>query len=262
MIRILCVSTKGGVGKSSIAQQVAATYLLKREGAAHLVELDDQNQDSQWLKKSKIRTSQIVVDGDPKMAVLDVFENASGKSFVLDLGNQVADSAIEAMGRSKALSRFDLILVPVRDVGQDLINCERTINEIRRYEPSATVVMVCNGISVRRQSNLRVLYGRIFDYAEDAGIEVLVMPFIEGYGQSREFATTLLEVAADSEKLVELFHKKGVELEKADKIREARNCMAMVELINNAVDASGAIEKIHSQIDAILACNTAEAANG
>ncbi len=253
MIRILCVSSKGGVGKSSIAQQVAATYLLRREGAARLVELDDQNLDSQWLKKSKIETKQIVVDGDSSMAVLDVFEAMAGKSFVLDLGNQTAADAIAAMGMSKTLSRFDLILVPVRDVGQDLINCRRTIEEIRSHEPNANIAIVINGIAVSHPSRLKMLYGRIFDCAADANLPVLTFPFVVGYGQSREFEATLLEIVDESEKLIDFFHAKAVELDKAGKARDSRDCMCMVEIINIAIKTAPTIESLHSQIDELLA---------
>ncbi|PZR37949.1 MAG: hypothetical protein DI524_14590, partial [Ectopseudomonas oleovorans] len=90
MIRILCTSTKGGVGKSTIAQQVATTYLLDREGTGTLIELDDQNVDSRWMNSSKIESRQIIVDGDAGFAVLDLFEEFAGKSFVLDIGNQTA----------------------------------------------------------------------------------------------------------------------------------------------------------------------------
>lgn len=262
MIRILCVSSKGGVGKSSISQQVAATYLLRREGAARLVELDDQNLDSQWLKKSKIETKQIVVDGDASMAVLDVFEAMTAKSFVLDLGNQTAADAIASMGMSKTLSRFDLILVPVRDVGQDLINCRRTVEEIRGYEPDAKIAIVINGIAVTHPSRLKMLYGRIFDYAEDANLPALTFPYVVGYGQSREFEMTLLEIADEAPKLVTFFHSKAIEFDKADKPREARDCMCMVEIVNIATKTVPAIEGLHAQIDKLLDGEHQEAAHG
>lgn len=261
MKRFLCVSTKGGVGKSSISQQVAATYLLKRDGEARLVELDDQNLDSQWLTKSRIKTTQILVDGDPKMAILDVFEAMAGQSFVLDLGNQTADLAIDAMGRSRVLRRFDLIFVPVRDTGQDLINAEKTIAEIRSHEPNARIALVLNGIAVK-QSRLKMLYGKIFDFAEDANLPLLQMPFVDGYGQSREFETTLVEIADQADKLIDFFSEKSFDLDKAGKHRESRNCIAMTQLIDIAVEASAAITRIHTEIDGLLADKSEEIVNG
>jgi hypothetical protein len=252
MIRILSLSTKGGVGKSSLAQQVGATYLLKKEGAAILVELDDQNLDSQWLKKSKIETRQIEVDGDAKMAILDVFEAMTGKSFVLDVGNQTAEKAVEAMGRSRLLGRFDLILVPVRDVGQDLINCQRTIEEIRRYEPNAKIAMVLNGVVVRRASRLRMLYGRVFDYADEQGLPLLQMPFVEGYGQSREFEKTLFEIAGEADKLIDFFSTKAFEYDKAGKAKEGRDCLAMIEVVTIAVEAKEKVDEIHVAMEALI----------
>ncbi len=261
MKRFLCVSTKGGVGKSSISQQVAATYLLKREGEARLVELDDQNLDSQWLKKSKIKTTQILVDDDPKMAILDVFEAMAGKSFVLDLGNQAAEKALPAMGRSRVLRRFDLILVPVRDTGQDLINAERTVAEIRSFEPNAQIALVLNGIAVKK-NRLKMLYGEIFDFAEDAKLPLLQMPFVDGYGKSRSFETTLIEIADQAEKLIDFFSEKSFDLDKAGKHRESRNCIAMTQLIDIAVEASEEIQRIHSEIDSLIIKEEPEADHG
>ena len=109
-----------------------------------LIELDDQNFDSRWMKNSKIESRQIIVDSDAGFAVLDLFEEFAGKSFVLDIGNQTAEAALAAMGRNGLLGRFNLILVPVKDVGQDVENAKRTINKIREDEPSAKIVLVLN----------------------------------------------------------------------------------------------------------------------
>lgn len=252
MIRFLTISTKGGVGKSSIAQQLGCTYLLAKEGEALLVELDDQNQDSQWLTKSAIKTSLLTVDGDARMAVMSVFSTLAGKSFVLDIGNQTAEEAIGAMGGSGLFSKFDAIFVPVRDVGQDLINCIRTIEEIKKHDPAAKIVMVFNAVPVRHPKRLRMLYGKVFDYAEKNGVTLIRMPFVEGYGQSREFGKTLYEIAEDAAALKDLIERKYYDADVAGDEQGVLDCLAMGEVVSVATEARAAVEALHSEIEALL----------
>jgi len=253
MIRILCTSTKGGVGKSTIAQQVATTYLLDREGTGTLIELDDQNVDSRWMKSSKIESRQIVVDGDAGFAVLDLFEEFAGKSFVLDIGNQTAEAALAAMGRNGLLGRFDLILVPVKDVGQDVENAKRTINKIREDEPAAKIALVLNGLSRKTQDpndrRIRALYGDVFDLGEDLNVPVLIMPGVEGYGLSRNFGKTLLEIAAGADALIAQLREQSLILDRDGKGKDARRCMVLVEVVAIAKEASTWIKQLHGKFD-------------
>lgn len=255
MIRILCTSTKGGVGKSTIAQQVATTYLLEREGAGTLIELDDQNVDSRWMKNSIINSRQIVVDGDAGFAVLDLFEEFAGKSFVLDIGNQTAEAALAAMGRNGLLGRFDLILVPVKDVGQDVENAKRTINRIREDEPAAKIVIILNGLGRKTQDpndrRIRALYSDVFDLGEDLGIPVLIMPGVEGYGLSRNFGKTLPEIAAGADDLIRQLKEQNLQLDKAGNGKDARRCMVMVEVVTIAKEATTWIEQLHKKFDGL-----------
>jgi hypothetical protein len=249
----LTISTKGGVGKSSIAQQLACTYLLAKEGEAYLVELDDQNQDSQWLTKSAIKTSQLKVEGDARMAVMSVFSTLAGKNFVLDIGNQTAEDAISAMGGAGMFSKFDAVFIPVRDVGQDLINCVRTIEQIKTQDPAAKIVMVFNAVPVRHPKRLRMLYGKVFDYAEKNGIPLIRMPFVEGYGQSREFGKTLYEIAADADMLKEMVERKYFNADVEGDSAAVFDALAMGEVVLVAKEARSAIEELHTQIELLCA---------
>lgn len=252
-IRFLTTTTKGGSGKSTISQQVAATWLLSRTGAAALIELDDQNQDSKWMEASKIETTQIAVEGDATFAVLDVFERFAGKSFSLDLGNQTAEAAVAAMGKLKQLAHFDLIFVPVRDVGQDLINAERTVDLLREYEPDCKITFVLNGLPRQTQDpndrRLRAFYGDVFDRAEAIGVPVMILPGIEAYGMSRQLGMTLFEIAEQADELTELFQKRGLELDRQGDGKRARQQMTMLQVISAAQAAAGHIKKLHELID-------------
>lgn len=256
-VRFLVTTTKGGSGKSTLSQQVCATWLLSRTGEAALIELDDQNQDSKWMKNSKIQTTQISVEGDADSAILDVYEKFAGQSFCLDLGNQTSEAAVAAMGRIKQLGQFDLIMVPVRDVGQDLINAERTVEMLREHEPDSKITFVLNGLPRQTQDpsdrRIRAFYGEVFDRAETIGVPVMILPGIEGYGIARQLGMTLHEIAKQAEELTEVFQARGIEYDRQGDGKKARQQMMMLQVVSAAQTAAGYINNLHTQIDEAIA---------
>lgn len=254
--RFLSITTKGGGGKSTINQQVAATWLLSRTGEANLIELDDQNQDSAWLTASNIKTAQIPVEGDASFALMDVFHDFAGKSFSLDVGNQTAEQVIDALGKMQQLQNFDLIFVPVRDVGQDLVNATRTIDLIREAAPAAKIALVLNGLPRATQDpndrRLNTFYGEVFSTAKSYSIPLLILPGIEGYGISRKLGMTLYEISENAESLSGRFSDLGVAADRAGDGQAVRNHMLMLNVISNATTAAGYIKKMHAQIDELV----------
>lgn len=255
-IRFLSITTKGGGGKSTINQQVAATWLLSRLGEANLIELDDQNQDSAWLSASSIKTEQIPVEGDAGFALMDVIQNFAGKSFAMDVGNQTAEQVISALGKMRQLENFDLIFVPVRDVGQDLLNATRTIDLIREAAPAAKIALVLNGLPRATQDpndrRLNTFYGEVFSTAKTYNIPLLILPGIEGYGISRKLGMTLYEINENAGTLSDRFSDLGVAADRAGDGKAARNHMLMLNVISSATTAAGYIKKMHQQIDELV----------
>lgn len=256
-IRFLVITTKGGTGKSTLSQQVCATWLLSRTGEAALIELDDQNQDSKWMNSSKIKTEQVAVEGDAQFAIYEVFEKYAGKNFCLDLGNQTAEAAVSAMGTTKKLSQFDMIMVPVRDVGQDLINAERTVELLRKHDPDSKISFVLNGLPRQTQDpndrRIRAFYGEVFERAEAVGVPVMILPGIEGYGIARQLGLTLHEIAQQAEELTEHFQARGIEYDRQGNGKKARQQMMMLHVVSAAKTAAGYIDKLHAQIDEAIA---------
>lgn len=256
-VRFLVTTTKGGSGKSTLSQQVCATWLLSRTGEATLIELDDQNQDSKWMSASKIKSEQIAVDGDATFAILDVFEKYAGKSFCLDLGNQTAEAAVASMGKLKQLAQFDMIMVPVRDVGQDLINAERTVELLREHEPESKITFVLNGLPRQTQDpsdrRIRAFYGEVFERAEAIGVPVMILPGIEGYGIARQLGLTLHEIAQQADELTEHFQARGIEYDRQGNGKKARQQMMMLQVVSAAQTAAGYINNLHTQIDEAIA---------
>ncbi len=259
--RFLSVTSKGGAGKSLTAQQICATWLLTRLGAdaANLIELDDQNLDSMWLTSSAIKSKQIKVEGDASFAILDMFEEFAGKPFVLDLGNQTAPDAIKSLGMTKRLSAFDAIFVPVKDIGQDLINAQRTIDAILETDPDSKIVIALNGIMRPNQDpndrRTKVFYGDILDYAEEKGFPLMIMPGIEGYGMSRKFGMTFTEIAKNADTMTDHMNAEAMKNDRAGDGKAARKMMNMIQMVAIAKDASKFVDNLHVQIDNLLGWN-------
>lgn len=255
-VRFLTVTTKGGSGKSTISQQVAATWLLSRTGSANLVELDDQNLDSQWMGESVIKTKQVAVEGDASFAIMDVTEIMAGQNYALDIGNQTAEAAISAMGVSKLLHNFNLIFIPVRDVGQDLINAERTIDLIREHHADAKIALMLNGLPRQTQDpndrRIRAFYGEIFEVADRLKVPVLILPGIEGYGMSRKLGETLYEINAQSGELIAEFQRLAMEKDQEGDGVAARRYMMYLQVVAAAQNASKYIANLHDSIDKMI----------
>lgn len=262
-IRFLSVTTKGGGGKSTISQQIAATWLLSRRGKSALIELDDQNKDSAWLTSSQIETAQIAVEGDAGFALLDVFERFAGQDFALDVGNQTAEQAIAAMGKMRQLQHFDLIFVPVRDVGQDLMNATRTIDMLREVDETAKIAMVLNGLPRPTQDpndrRLNAFYGEVFSTADDYNVPLLILPGIEGYGISRKLGMTLHEINQNADALSQAYQDKALRHDREGDGKSARLQMMMLQVISAASAASKYVDKLHEQIDTLVGWQTPEA---
>lgn len=259
--RFLSVTTKGGTGKSTAAQQIIATWLLTRLGAdaANLIELDDQNLDSLWLNQSVIKSKQVKVDGDASFAILDMFEEFAGKPFALDLGNQTAPDALKSLGMTKRLEAFDAVFIPVKDIGQDLINAKRTVDTILDIAPNSKIVVLLNGIMRPSQDpndrRTKVFYGDIIDFANEGGFPLMIMPGIEGYGMSRKFGMTLTEIAMNAESMTDKLSAEAMKFDKAGDGRSARNMMNMIQIVSIAKDASKYIDNLHKQIDELIGWN-------
>ncbi len=117
---IVVMATKGGVGKSSIVQNVCAALALKKFGKAEIRELDDHNKDAEWLVDSAITAVQIPVKSGRGMEPLFEAGDVIGKDsehVVIDVGgNETAQVFADTLDSYKVFRRFvDAVIIPVSD---------------------------------------------------------------------------------------------------------------------------------------------------
>lgn len=224
---------------------------------AHLIEMDDLNLDGNWLTRSAIKPQQLPVGIDAGAAVEHLIYGAGLASFVLDVGgNETAKKALDAIGEQLLFRHFDLIVIPVRDEGQDVDNAVRTIESIQRYDAKAKIVILLNDISARvqdvRDLGLREMFAEVFDMAAEFEVEVIVMPRIERYGRSRRLGMTQWEMAEQSGELITLLQEDVLNAEAAGDMTASIFNTRLIRSVIGARQSRVFIDHVHQRLDEIL----------
>jgi len=92
---LLAIQTKGGVGKSTISQQVLAPYFLAKDEPATLIEIDDENLDSAYLHDSLVKAEQLPIgSGLTADRAIESLMARVNENLVVDIGgNKTGDCA-------------------------------------------------------------------------------------------------------------------------------------------------------------------------
>lgn len=224
---------------------------------ANLIELDDLNLDSSWLKASSIRAQQLVVGSDAGAAIEHLVYGLGLDSFVLDVGgNETASKTLAAIGEQMLYRHFDLVVIPVRDEGQDVDNALKTIKLIREHDKDVRIAILLNDISSRSQDvsdlSLREAFAEVFDLAEQAGAELLVMPRVERYGRSRRLCMTQWEIAEHRDALLERLKNQVIEAENAGDRETAKLNTRLIRAVTGAKTVREMLDVVHRRLDEIL----------
>ncbi len=223
----------------------------------HLIELDDLNLDSAWLAKSEICQQQLSVGVDPGAAIEHLIYDAGFDDFVLDVGgNETAAKTLSAIGEQNFFRHFDLVVIPVRDEGQDVENAIKTLQIIRAYDKSVRVAILLNDITSRTQNlsdlALREEFAEVFDLAEAAAAELIVLPRIARYGRSRKLGMTQWEIAKSAPVLLEQINNVVIEHENAGRELEAKITSRLTRVVNSCVKDKPLFDNAHARLDEIL----------
>ena len=160
-VNIMVISTKGGVGKSTIAMQVVAPYLFKinNNRAIEYYECDDTNRDIHSYGASQLINRHLVAIDSPMLQsnLFDILQK--DVMTCIDVGgNNTATTIMDALDDSGALSLIDLVLLPILDGEQDMLNALHTYKRLKTIEPHVKIIFVLN-----RVRNLRHIHEQ-FDH--------------------------------------------------------------------------------------------------
>lgn len=148
-LKILIVSTKGGVGKSTIAMQLIAPYLYEKNEfkAIKYYECDDMNKDIHSYGATSL-IDRALVDISSPLLREELFEIVSSQEFTcIDVGgNNTAKLVLDKLSESGGFEFIDLVLIPVLDGEQDMINALDTYKNIKNINENIKIMFVLNRV--------------------------------------------------------------------------------------------------------------------
>lgn len=223
----------------------------------HLVEMDDLNLDSSWLTESRVMSQQLRVGNDAGAPIEHLIYGSSLDNFVLDIGgNETASKTLNAIGEQLLFRHFDLIVIPVRDEGQDVDNAVKTINMIREHDRDVRIAILLNDISSRTQDlndhSLRESFAEVFDLADQARCEMLVMPRIERYGRSRRLGMTQWEISENREAITDDLKTRVLTAEASGNQQQAKLLTRLIRAVTGTRHVRELIDVVHTRLDQIL----------
>ncbi len=194
-MKIMVVNTKGGASKSTFSFQVLGAYFLDKGIDAELIELDDENKDSDIFKDSKINTSTAFVGqsrDDVAHTLQEKFKEPN-KSLIFDIGgNKTTTLVLEALKRTRLYHLVDCFIIPMSGGSQDFINAKNTFEIVKDFEKP-----IIFGLSrVRDPKKIRFQYMEFF--REFPNAEYVFLTDSNVIDLSRMIKKSVYEIADDT----------------------------------------------------------------
>lgn len=148
-LKILIISTKGGVGKSTIAMQLITPYLYEKNSkrAIKYYECDDTNKDINSYGATKLIKRGLVNIESPMLRE-QLLQIVSQDEFIcIDVGgNNTAKIIIDTFENSGSLGFVDLVVIPILDGEQDMLNAIHTYERLKKIDKTTKIMFVLNRV--------------------------------------------------------------------------------------------------------------------
>jgi len=218
--KILVISSKGGVGKSTISMQIATPYLYVHNDKQPIryYEFDDENQDYLSFGASALSLRQSVKTSNDflREEITQIF--SKNESVCVDIGgNKTTTLVLKAFRDSGMIHLVDLVIIPLLDGEQDGINASIVYNTLKHLNPDIKVLFILN--KVRDIENIEYQFENYFGdprgifnekYAlktylskEDFGNYALLLEN-DVIKYSRRFGLTIYEIAKQQRDFITL----------------------------------------------------------
>jgi len=222
-LKVAVVSSKGGVGKSTISMQLISPYLFEKNDSKPIVhyEFDDENNDSLSFGASRLSIRNQISVSSPLLRekIADIF--AKDEFMCLDIGaNKTTMTVIEALNDSGMIHFLDLVVIPILDGEQDGINASFIYSVLKGYNDKLKFVFVLNRAKnieyVQYQfenyfGDVRGIFKNIYSISnnlfEEDKDNYLIMLEDDVVKYSRRFGLTIYEIAKQNRDFIsELKH--------------------------------------------------------
>ena len=210
-MKILVISSKGGVGKSTVSMQIVAPYLYEKNNFQPIkfYEFDDENSDSLSYGGSEL-TKRKLIEVEDEILFTQMLEIlGQDENVCIDVGgNKSTTMALNAMIKTGAIYEVDMAIIPLLDGEQDAINASKIYQQLKSANDNLKIVFALNKVK-----NLKYLkyqfdnfFGDIRGIFNDVNalIHILEDDEKENYiailddsviKYSRKFGTTIYEIA-------------------------------------------------------------------
>ena len=165
-LKVAVISSKGGVGKSTISMQLVVPYIFERCGKkiVNHYEFDDENNDSSSFRASSLSRRKQVNVSSPLLReeLAEIF--TQDEALCLDIGaNKTTMTLIEALNDSGMINFLDFVVIPILDGEQDGINASFIYSVLKGYNQNLKFIFVLN-----RVKNLEYAHYQFENYFGDS----------------------------------------------------------------------------------------------
>jgi len=165
-LKVAVISSKGGVGKSTISMQLVVPYIFERCGKQTInhYEFDDENNDSSSFGASTLSKRKQINVSSPilREELAEIF--AQDEALCLDIGaNKTTMTLIEALNDSGMINFLDFVVIPILDGEQDGINASFIYSVLKGCKQSLKFIFVLN-----RVNNLEYAHYQFENYFGDS----------------------------------------------------------------------------------------------
>jgi len=195
------INSKGGVGKSTLANQILPAYLYLKNGSkTRLIEIDDENEDSKDLAASEILDIRAIHTSQIK-TIDEVFIDDDVDTIIDVGGNKTATIFLSEMKKIGEVENI-VWLIPIGQGRQDAANALDTSNAIKEIDADAKIIYV---LSNSKSDDLEWEYLHFFgnDYLDTPfAIQTdsyIVIPHSDIVNNAKTFGKTVYDISQNDE---------------------------------------------------------------
>ena len=248
----ITINSKGGVGKSTLANQILPPYIyLKNNKKAKLIEIDDENNDSAIINNSDILEAKTIHTSKIK-TIDEIF--IDDEDVIVDVGgNKTATIFLSEM---KKIGEFQNVtwFIPVGQGLQDTANAMDTQRTITELDKEANIIFV---LSNNRTDDVAWEYLHFFGNEfldtpfsiHDKDTKYIIIKSSDIVNNAKTFGKTVYDIAQNKTDFK--VEAKKAKAEKKDDLK--RKYLFLNRVKNEAIEyTNNLIENVYKELDKII----------
>lgn len=202
MKKILVINAKGGVGKTTASIELFTPFLYLRNKAekVKIYSFDEENFLNNFYENSEIleiyskRVSAADMEDDISSILL------KDTPMVLDIGaNKTTTYMLKALENTGLFHVLDLVVIPITDGEQDVLNAKSIYNSIKRMSKEMPVVFVLSRYVEGRDVYIQFesFFQELYPLLEKSDSRFVKMTDSDSVKFSRKLSKTIYEMSLD-----------------------------------------------------------------